>query len=268
MRPGGTEQAGPAPGRPGLGARLGLAGRLKPLLDLAADLFLPRRCHLCGAFLDPEAGEEFICPSCRSRLVRPRRPACLVCGRPFASPLGQDRVCESCFAEPPAYTAARYLAEYETPLAEAIRSFKYAGRVELAASLGGLVAGFEPQPPLPARFDLILPVPLHPKRLRRRGFNQAALLARRLARLGEVADGVLVRRRHTDQQTGLSARQRRENVKAAFFLAWPGRVRNKEILIVDDVLTTGATVEECARTLRRAGAGAVYVLTLARVVGF
>jgi len=268
MRPGGIEPSGPAPGRPGLGALLSLTGRLKLLLGLAADLFLPRRCHLCGAFLDPEAGQELICPNCLSRLVRPRRPACLVCGRPFDSPLGQDRVCESCFTEPPAYAAARYLAEYQTPLAEAIRSFKYAGRVELAASLGGLLAGFEPQPPLPARFDLILPVPLHPRRLRRRGFNQAALLARRLDRLGEVADGILVRQRHTEQQTGLNARQRRENVKAAFALVRPDRVRNKEILIVDDVLTTGATVEECARTLRRARAGAVYVLTLARVVGF
>ncbi len=231
------------------------------------DVLLPRRCHFCGRFLSAASSDSFICRSCQKDLKRPGRPACLVCGEPFRSQAGPDRICGSCWAKPPPFRAARFAVAYEDPVAEAVRRFKYNSRVELSRSLGRLLADYAFNPPLPDRFDLILPVPLHPGRLKKRGFNQAVVLAHHLKHRGPVRSDLLRRTRATRPQVGLDAKARLANVKGAFVLTDPGAVRGRTVLLVDDVWTTGATARECARTLGRAKPAAVYVLTLCRLMG-
>ena len=150
---------------------------------------------------------------------------------------------------------------------EALHAFKFRGRRALAAPLGDLLGDMGGRLPagVPA---LLLPVPLHPRRERERGFNQASLLARRVGRAWRVAvrDDVLVRAVATPSQTELDAPARRANVRDAFRLRRPEAIRGCHVLLVDDILTTGATLSECARCLREGGAATVGALTVARVV--
>ena len=177
-------------------------------------------------------------------------------------------LCGSCRRRRPGFDYARSAARYEDVLREALHAFKFQGRRALAAPLGDLLAeavvgrlpGGGPQ--------LLLPVPLHPRRARERGFNQASLLARRVGRAWgcPVADGVLARTVPTPSQTELDARARRANVRGAFRLRRPERIVGRHVVLVDDILTTGATLSECARCLREGGAARVGALTVARVV--
>ncbi len=158
------------------------------------------------------------------------------------------------------------MALYQGPLVKAIHSFKYAGKTTGLSSF----AVFKNRQILLRDLtepDLIMPVPLHPRRLRERGFNQALLLANAFFpdRRGKIAPALLARRYWTLPQTGLSGPARRKNIKGAFRVKKPARIAGRQVLLVDDVLTTGATVEECARVLCRAGAREVQVITLARV---
>jgi ComF family protein len=159
---------------------------------------------------------------------------------------------------------------YAGPAGQAVRRFKYRGSLAAGAELAGLIARRTPAEYL-AGAELLLPVPLHPWRLLRRGFNQACVLFRPLARRHgrELAAGLLRRRRHTRPQVGLDAAARRENVAGAFDLArgTAARVRGRQVLLVDDVFTTGATAAECARVLKEAGAAWVGVFTLVRARG-
>lgn len=152
---------------------------------------------------------------------------------------------------------------FEGPARAAIHYFKYRRAQELAKPLGGLLAEYWLSHPI--QVDLIVPVPLHPSRLRVRGYNQAALLAQQLGqRAGlPVDEGALRRIRATASQMRLDARQRRQNVQGAFHCP-DGRVRGQQVLLIDDVCTTGATLEACADALRAGGAKAVWALTLAR----
>jgi ComF family protein len=149
-----------------------------------------------------------------------------------------------------------------------VQKFKYGRKVSLGKPLGRLMAsgcgGFIEQ----TGADLIVPVPLHLKRLRWRGFNQSLLLARQVGRAcgTRVDPFLLARRRETPPQTQLSEEERRKNMRGAFAVTSGGSVQDRTILLIDDVYTSGATVNECSRALRRAGAKAVYVLTLARAV--
>jgi ComF family protein len=157
------------------------------------------------------------------------------------------------------------LYAYEPPLRDAIRLFKYHGKVSLADAFGALLG--QALPALP-ECDFVMAVPLHPTRLREREFNQSLLLADRLApRLRKpVAVGTLIRTRATEPQTELTRSARRANLRRAFAVPHPEEVTDKRILLVDDVMTTGTTVNECAKALRRAGSSDVYVLTLARTI--
>ncbi len=166
----------------------------------------------------------------------------------------------------PPYLFARSAAPYTGTVREALHAFKFLGQASLAAPLLDLIlevcAGTERLPG-----DLVVPVPLHPARERERGYNQSALLARRLARRLRLPCRMraLERRRATRAQTELTGRERRRNVLGAFSVAEPRVVRDRHVVLVDDVLTTGATVAECARVLIRAGARTVGVVTVARV---
>lgn len=231
------------------------------LLDLA----LPPQCLACSA---PVAEPGRLCAACLAEVDLIGEPFCACCGLPFDFETGAGQLCAACMATPPAFTRARSAARYGERIREALLGFKHGDRTDRAEGLARLMLRLGR--PWLAEADLIAPVPLHPRRLLARRYNQAALLAHALAReVGRpAAPDLLVRQRRTRSQGGLSATARRRNMQGAFRLgaAHTDAVRGARVVIVDDVLTTGATVEACARTLRRAGASEVTVLTVTRVV--
>ncbi len=239
------------------------------LPELLADLILPPRCGLCGEFL-PWAGSGVpVCPDCRRELDCGDETLCPVCGGVLPPEGAADGgLCGDCRDNPPPFYRAAPAAVFQGFLAETVRALKYRGRIELAGVLGWVAAEVNWPASFPDEFDLLIPVPLHPSRLRSRGFNQAALIGRGLAGRGPLASDLLVKTRKTRPQVELGGRDRKENVRGAFALKEPERVRGKTILLVDDVVTTGATVRECAWALKRAGAGRVFVRSVARAVGF
>jgi ComF family protein len=177
-------------------------------------------------------------------------------------------LCAGCRRRGPGFDYARAAAPYDGVLRDAVHAFKFAGRRALAAPLGDLLVELGTTG-LPAGMPgLLVPVPLHPRRERERGFNQATLLARRLGRAWgcPVRGDLLARTVATPSQTALAAAARQANVRSAFRLRRPAPVAGRHVALVDDVLTTGATLSECARCLREAGAVMVGALTVARVV--
>jgi ComF family protein len=237
-----------------------------PVFGFFLDLLFPPLCHSCRAFI-PNAGRIHICTDCLATSRSLDSPFCTVCGVPFRTEGGLDHLCGDCLSKPPAFAAARAAVVYEGAVRELIHRFKYSGRVQarrplgllLAERLAGFVHDVAP--------DLILPVPLHPKRLRRRGFNQAVLLGELVSREWGVpmARRVIRRVRWTEPQITLAAGDRAANVRGAFAVADPDIVRGKRILLIDDVMTTGSTLSECARMLGKAGAAAVFAAVVARV---
>jgi ComF family protein len=195
-------------------------------------------------------------------------PACAACGARLHS---QGPFCATCaeqvrlLSQQEPNSTAHALAEYGGPLAEALRGFKYKRRLAGGAALAKWLARAIPGSWLD-QVDVIAPVPLHPRRLLARGFNQAVVLFRPLAEARGIAlePRVLARLRHTRPQTGLKPAERRSNVAGAFGLRRPGLINNRKVLLVDDVFTTGATAHECAQVLLDAGAAEVSVLTLAK----
>jgi ComF family protein len=175
-----------------------------------------------------------------------------------------DGLCARCRTTPLRIDSIRSAVQFEGVLRQAIHGLKYRGHSALAGPLGGLMAAYWVQHPMSA--DIVVPVPLHATRLRERGYNQAALLAREMAgRVGLAVDEqTLIRQRATAPQIELNARQRRENVRVAFHCSGNG-VAGKQVLLIDDVCTTGATLEACAVALYdEGGAQRVQALTLAR----
>jgi ComF family protein len=240
----------------------------------ALELIYPARCAACDVILDEP--DDAFCRGCALTLA-PIASACPRCARPTAARLARPAPCIGCLEHPPRFSLAASGYEFGGALAEAIRRLKWHHMPELAPALGALL--YAALARAPAGFgdvDLIVPVPLHRKRLRAREFNQAAELAvalREAARLhgaplGRVAVDAraLERTRDTPPQTGLDALQRRHNMLDAFRGRDPARVRKKRVLVVDDVLTTGATADACAAALLHAGAAAVLVLTLGRAM--
>jgi ComF family protein len=228
-------------------------------------LFLPDDCRVCGNALT----EVSRIPVCRRCLEEPQPLSaeyfCAACRTPFQnrSPLGEDGRCTLCRLGLRGFDAAYCYGAYEGTLRELIHLFKY-GRIRtLARPLGERLASAIPWD---QRFDLIVPVPLHWRRRFQRGFNQAALLAASVARRYSTPVVAAVRRRRsTAPQAGLSNSKRRANVAGAFLVRRPQVVAGRRILLVDDVMTTGATASACAAALKRAGARHVVLLTLARV---
>ena len=235
------------------------------------DIIYPPRCPICQAYLRETDGGEghddfLFCRSCFSGFSEISSPRCSVCGKPYATWVEGDHPCEDCMRNWPYYTriVAPYL--YEGPLMTAIHQFKYGGKSYLAKSLAPLLAASAQKWLNDLDHALVMPVPLHPKRLRERSFNQSLLLARHVAtRLGFELDFLSLRRvRYTQPQTGLKKDQRRKNVRKAFELKDRNVVQGRDIILVDDVTTTGNTLNECARVLKKSGAKNVFCVALAR----
>lgn len=236
------------------------------------DWLYPPRCRACAGHIDGYDA-EFFCNSCWPRVKLVCHPLCEVCGRPFLTASGDDHRCGTCLARVPRFASARAWACYpsdpaEHPLRHVVQKFKYGRKVSLGRPLGRLMAYGCGDFVRACKPDVIVPVPLHRKRLRWRGFNQAVLLGRQVSRFSGVPLDAftLWRKRETSPQTQLSEEERLKNVRGAFAVRGEGAIRGRTVLLVDDVYTSGATVNECSRVLLQGGAEAVHVLTLARAV--
>jgi len=264
----------------------------------------PPKCLVCHNFFDaPAAGDDpaagaaggrmqgrlmsvqrqidrlmpqWLCPVCIRGLTVVESPLCSRCGLPYKSRQGADHLCGDCITSPKKFGIARAPLVYEPILTEVIHCFKYKGKIQLADSLAELLLTafrlfWDPQ-----RIDVIIPVPLHIKRLRKRGFNQSYLLVRNWSAMAgryfskppdfRIERDVLARTLATAPQSALGRSQRATNLKNAFELKGRDAIIGKSILLIDDVYTTGSTVRECTEVLLGCGARQVDILTLARAV--
>lgn len=240
---------------------------MRAFVRSALDAVLPRRCGVCRRGLS--AGESrAMCSMCWAAIPRIEGSRCPLCGVPFQSPAATSdsptHRCAACRESPPSYTQAVAAGLYSGVLADAIRRCKYHHRIDLVPALGELL---EPIVRTLPSISAVVAVPLHARRLRQREFNQSLRIAAWLARRFErpLWPDVLRRIRWTAPQTTLDRTQRSANVRRAFAIRNPSTVTGCRFLLVDDVYTTGATVNECARTLQAAGASEVYVVTVARM---
>jgi competence protein ComFC len=246
--------------------------------DALFSLFFPSACPLCAVELTLSSSCG-ICGACWASLKPWNGPACRHCGLPFASARpgeSEEALCAPCRRQEFEFDLARSYGLYAGSLRDLILMLKYHRRERLGPRLGQLLAFVHPTEasdpePLPLR---IVPVPLHPARQHERGYNQSELLARgflrslhrahRGAERPRLETGCLTRVRPTVPQSGLDPQARRENVRGVFAVRNPEKVRGCRVILVDDVMTTGATVSACAAALKRAGAQQVFALTLAR----
>lgn len=249
------------------GGRSAPGRRLREL----ADFFLPAACAGCGERLPTEGASRRICGRCRSRLRPPAPPLCRRCGLPRGTGAGKARECEECRRWPPILLGARSAVILRPPADRLVHALKYGGWRELAGPLGRRMARV--RLPAPARdpHAVVVPVPTTRTRRRRRGYNQAAALATVVAReLGLPGVRALRRRPGGRTQVALQPVERDRNVRRAFSArgAEASRIRGRAVLLVDDVLTTGATAAAAARALESAGARGVVLLTFARALPY
>ena len=234
------------------------------LAGAALDILYPPTCLSCRAATDAHGA---LCSRCWRAMRFIERPYCERLGTPFEHDLGPGLISPQAMADPPAFARARAVARFEDgPARTLAHRLKYSDRAELARPIAQWMARAGAD--LLAEADLLVPVPLHPLRLWRRRFNQAAVLAREVSRLsGKRCDvGAILRVKATRSQIGLSRAQRAENVQGAFRVADGAPVRGLNVVLIDDVLTSGATANASSRALLRAGAKRVDVLVFARVV--
>jgi competence protein ComFC len=233
---------------------------LAAFLDPFLSLLYPPRCLLCKTL-----GTTCLCDTCSDQIVPIPEPYCSHCGKSISS---EETDCYDCHQRRPAFNAARAMGAYDGTLRAAIHQFKYRDRPQMAEPLGHLLAEYAQTQSSALnrlRFDAIIAMPMHPTRKRLRGYNQSERLARIVARelCLSMDTALLVRRRRTRPQVGLSAGARRKNLVGAFAVPHPSEVVGKTILLVDDVISTGSSLHESALTLSVAGDKAVYALTLA-----
>jgi ComF family protein len=228
------------------------------------DILYPRRCIGCG-LSSPETFRH-ICWDCWSDTTRVEAPFCDLCGDPVAGAVDHDFICYSCSAEKPAFNGARSAARYDGVVGDALRKLKYEQALWLAPDLAVLLKNCLQAEYPDYSFDLLVPVPLFHVRRRHRGYNQSALLAHELGKImgSPSCASVLRRIKPTTSQTNLTAKERLSNVSKAFQSKNEARLAGRKVLLVDDVMTTGATVNACCKALKKGGAATVHVVTVAR----
>lgn len=253
-------------------------------------LLFPVRCAACKRFWSQHKSgttgliatahplaplHDILCPECLDVCQLLRRPMCMRCGLMFKSRIGVDHRCSDCLTAKGHFGIARAVGIHQGGLKDLVHGLKYRGRLGLALPMGRMLRDTFEHYWHTRQVDLVVPIPLHPQRLRRRGFNQSALLLRAWQRTyRDTTAGpqikssltILMRVSRTPPQTGLSRRERRHNIRGAFTVADRAGLKGQHLLLLDDVFTTGATVEEAARVLLAAGAASVDVLTFTRTL--
>ena len=243
------------------------------ILRHIVNIIYPGICKLCGDTVSGDAVTSCFCNTCWEGIKWFDSPCCPRCGLPYPSmeslsnscQAHEAHLCSSCHKNPPHFDSAISAGPYEGTLSEAIKLFKYKKKIHIGKALAHSIILHDP--PL-IKGDYIIPVPLHPRRLREREFNQSAIIALLLGRrLGiPLLTDVLIRHRHTKPQVELDMMERSENIRGVFTVKNGEKIAGKYILLIDDVMTTGSTVNECSRMLKENGASRVYVVTIARMV--
>ncbi|MFA5144584.1 MAG: ComF family protein [Candidatus Omnitrophota bacterium] len=257
---------------------------IRRLINGLIDIIYPKKCLACDKKLDASAAGasvihysqdkllrdrpagDFICGGCWDGIKRNLPPFCHSCGRRLEKTSFSKNICPRCVKKKLHFDRAFSPCVYTGVTKELIHEFKYKNKDYLGSPLSGLMAEFIREYNLPMDcLDFIVPIPLHKTKLREREFNQAEVLSKYIAKefRKDLLVGALLRHRPTKTQTGLETNERFLNVKGSFSVKKPGDVKGKNLLIVDDVLTTGATSSEAARALKDAGANIVFILTLA-----
>ena len=236
-------------------------------LNNVSDVIFPPRCLGCAEILHPHRGQMF-CPACKEKIKFITGDLCPVCGTTFSDSPAASHLCGNYLESKTYFSCARAVVSYETIILHAIRQFKYGSNISVGALLASFMADFSFPDVDFTDYSLIIPVPLHIKRLRQRGFNQSLILAYALAKKWQIPVNFSLLEKHkfTLTQTGLNKTERKQNIKGAFEVSDKKKIAGKDVILVDDVYTTGATINECAKTLTKAGAQKVTVLTLARVL--
>lgn len=240
---------------------------INEVLNNISDIIFPPQCISCAAILQ-SLTERVFCSSCREKIKFLTGSLCPICGIIFFNSPSANHLCGNCLEKKPYFSSARAVAGYETIILNAIHRFKYGRDLSTGALLASLMADFS-FPDLDFKdYSLIIPVPLHIKKLRKRGFNQAIILADAIGKKWQIPVNfsLLKRCKFTLSQTGLDKKERERNIKRAFEVTDRGKIAGINIILVDDVYTTGATLNECAKILTKAGVQKVAVLTLARVL--
>ncbi len=232
---------------------------------LAGFVFFPSFCKSCGVFLERRR-DRILCADCLDRIQPHRAPFCPVCGRFFEGE-AEAHVCGRCAASPPPFNRHRSAGRYRGVLKDALLLLKYRKYRPLGRLLGGMAyETLVPDEEFWKGIDLVVPVPLHRKRFRERGFNQSAAIAREIGRRAGIpfVPRAVKKIKSTLPQTSLTHRERADNVRGAYARGRKNAVSGKIVLLVDDVFTTGSTLGECARVLLEAGAAEVRGLTVAQ----
>lgn len=232
---------------------------------LAELIFFPSFCELCSSILEfPH--EKIVCHSCMESIKPPRFSPCLCCGR-FFDYWGEPHLCSHCLKSPSPFSYHRSCGKYQGKLKDIILLYKYRKFRVLGKDLARLVYRMvEKDEELWWGIEAIVPVPLHPKKHKRRGFNQAEIIAKELAKEKgvEFIEEALVKIKNTPPQTSLVAKERERNVRGTFHITRRERIAGKTVLLVDDVYTTGSTIRECCAVLKKGGAKEIRALTLAQ----
>ncbi len=244
---------------------------IRRISDGVLNLLYPESCFVCGSPVS-RAVECGLCPACWDKALQQRiaGPVCPSCGLPFQSfDEGTVHLCGRCTIALPPFSGARSFGCYRSELSRIIQALKFDGRQNVARLLGPLLASTFLESWSPQEIDVVVPVPLHPRRRRERGYNQAALLGHPLARIIGLrfCNRALQRARDTMPQVGLTNLERAQNLKHAFQCPHPALIQGARVLLIDDVMTTGSTVASASSALLEAGAMRVSVLTVARAVG-
>ncbi len=237
---------------------------LQDFLQGMRQLVFPDNCLLCKQFLNSQHHKQ-LCDACSAQIQKNTPPFCLTCSR-HLQVMSADGLCLACQQQSYAFNEAWSTCLYTDAMAKLLHAFKYHHKTLLRKTFVELMSGFIDEYHLPLNtFDFICPLPLHPTRLRERGYNQSQLLSQALAQKYTLphAANIIQRTRLTESQTTLTAKQRWTNLRGAFKINNPSAIADKNILLVDDLFTTGATANACAEALKDAGCAYVGVLTLA-----